>query len=171
MLNLRAICRCLILGSFFTLSILIPTICQSAEINQTAPDLIIKQLDGHVFDLSETRGKVVIIHFWASWCDSCRQEMPILDHIYQKYNASDLIMIGLSTDRSQSRGEVLKLMTSFHFPAALLRDADTNDFGLPHILPLTYIIDKKGILRYKLSPNLATLTELSLEDDLLQLLK
>lgn len=97
--------------------------------------------------------------------------MPILDHIYQKYNASDLIMIGLSTDRSQSRGEVLKLMTSFHFPAALLRDADTNDFGLPHILPLTYIIDKKGILRYKLSPNLATLTELSLEDDLLQLLK
>src|SRR5271167_1380453 len=91
-----------------------------AEVGQPAPALVVQELDGQTFDLSAMRGKVVVINFWATWCQPCRQEMPALDAFYRQYHGQSLVMIGLSADRPHERSDVSKVMQSFSYPAAML---------------------------------------------------
>ena len=123
-----------------------------AEISQPAPSLAAPELDGTAFDLGALKGKVVIVHFWATWCPSCREEMGILDAFYRKNHARGVEVIAPSVDKSRKRDEVRDTMKSVAFPAILLDDATVNDFGKPGAIPVTYIIDGKGILRGGLRP-------------------
>src|ERR1700752_4185863 len=93
------------------------------EVGQPAPSLVVRELDGQMFDLSAVRGKVVILSFWATWCPPCRKEMPVLDALYRRYHVQGLEMIGLSADRPRDRSDVQKVMQSFSYPAAMLDDA------------------------------------------------
>ena len=101
------------------------------EVGQPAPSLVVQELDGKTFDLGAVRGKVVVVSFWATWCPPCRKEMPVLDALYRRYHSQGLEMIGLSADRPHDRSEVIKVMQSFSYPAAMLDDAKVNDFGEP----------------------------------------
>ena len=74
-----------------------------AEVGQPAPALVVPELNGQSFDLSALRGKVVVINFWATWCQPCRQEMPALSAFYRQYHGQGLEMIGLSADRPHER--------------------------------------------------------------------
>jgi cytochrome c biogenesis protein CcmG/thiol:disulfide interchange protein DsbE len=139
-------------------------------IGQPAPALIVTQFDGQKFDLAAQRGRVVIVHFWATWCAPCREEMPALDKIYQRDHAKGLVMIGVSADRARHREDVNDVMKNFSYPAALLDDAATNNFGRPDVLPVTYVIDQAGILRVKLTPDQTPVTEDNLEKVLQPLL-
>jgi cytochrome c biogenesis protein CcmG, thiol:disulfide interchange protein DsbE len=131
-------------------------------IGQAAPALIVQELNGHTFDLAAERGKVTIVNFWATWCPPCRKEMPALDAFYKRYHAQGLDMIGLSTDRPHDRSEVAKVMQSFSYPAAMLNDAKSDGFDEPSALPVTYVVDKNGILRARLVPSDKPLTEQTL---------
>jgi len=68
--------------------------CASAaaevSIDKAAPSLSLRQLDGQTFDLAKFRGKVVLIHYWATWCAPCKKEMPILDAFYRRYHERGL---------------------------------------------------------------------------------
>ena len=77
----------------------------------------------------------------------------------------------MSIDRLQARDEVRKTISTFHFPTAMLRETQLNEFGFPHSLPLTYIIDRNNIIRTILSPETTPLTEQTLEKALAPLLK
>jgi peroxiredoxin len=115
-------------------------------IGQPAPVLTGAQLDGKSFDLAAQKGKVVIINFWASWCAPCREEMPAFDSIYRRYRKQGLEVVGISMDKARHRDEVTGIMHAFAYPAAMLDDMKTNDFGWPDKLPTTYIVDKNGVL-------------------------
>ncbi len=141
-----------------------------AEIGQPAPSLLVKQLGGKSFDLAQDRGKVVVVNFWATWCPPCRKEMPALDAVYRLYHDRGLEMIGLSADRPHDRSDVIKVMQSFSYPAAMLDDANDNGFGDPSELPVTYVVDAQGIVRAKLTPDENPVTEKALEDLVLPLL-
>jgi cytochrome c biogenesis protein CcmG/thiol:disulfide interchange protein DsbE len=125
----------------------------AADVGQPAPQLVVKELSGQTFDLSALRGKVVVVNFWATWCPPCRQEMPALDAFYRQYHGQGLEMIGLSADRPHDRSDVIKVMQSFDYPAAMLDDVATNGFGTPDQLPLTFVIDREGVLRAKFVPD------------------
>jgi cytochrome c biogenesis protein CcmG, thiol:disulfide interchange protein DsbE len=140
------------------------------DVGETAPALVVPELDGHAFDLSALRGKVVIVNFWATWCPPCREEMPVLDAFYRRYHGQGLEMIGLSADRPHDRSDVTKTMQSFSYPAAMLDDAKVNDFGAPSALPVTFVIDGNGIVRAKLTPDEKPVTEKGLGDAVLPLL-
>jgi hypothetical protein len=88
--------------------------------------------------------------------------MPTLDAFYRRYHAQGLEMIGLSADRPHDRSEVVKVMQSFSYPAAMLEDANSDGFGDPSDLPVTYVVDKNGIVRAKFTPDKNPLTEQSL---------
>ena len=106
----------------------------SATVGNAAPALDVPELDGQTFDLSAQRGKVVIVNFWATWCPPCREEMPALDAFYRRYHGQGLEMIGVSADRPHDRSDVIKVMQSYSYPAAMLDDAKVNDFGTPDAL-------------------------------------
>jgi len=142
----------------------------AAHVGEPAPALVVAELDGQQFDLAAERGKIVIVNFWATWCPPCRAEMPALDAFYRRYHARGLELIGLSTDRPRDRSDVGKAMKSFSYPAAMLDDAKDNDFGTPSGLPVTFVIDRDGVVRARLTPDETPVTEKSLTDIVLPLL-
>ncbi len=138
-------------------------------IGQPAPDFSGPDLVGAPLDLSALRGKVAIVHFWATWCPSCREEMPILDAFYVQHHAQGVEVIGITVDRPRARGKAVAYMKGFHFPAALLDDAVKNGFGTPGALPVTYVIDRRGIVRAIFTPEKALLSASALEGAVLPL--
>jgi len=63
-----------------------------------APDFTLRTLDGQKLRLGEQRGSVVLVNFWATWCGPCRQEMPHLNKLYEKYKASGFVLLGVNVD-------------------------------------------------------------------------
>jgi cytochrome c biogenesis protein CcmG, thiol:disulfide interchange protein DsbE len=133
-----------------------------STLGQPAPALVIEELNGKTFDLAAQRGKVIIVNFWATWCSPCRKEMPALDAFYRRYHSKGLEMIGLSADRPHDRSEVIKVMQSFSYPAAMLDDAKSDGFDDPNALPVTYVVDAQGVIRAKFTPDEKPVTEQSL---------
>jgi len=140
------------------------------EVGQPAPPLLARQLDGAALDLAALRGKVVVLNFWATWCTPCRAEMPMLDAFYRQHRAEGLVLLGLSADDRHDRKDAEKIMQRVTYPAALLQEATANGFGSPKVLPITYVIDTQGIIRARLMPTRAGLSEAELSEAVLPLL-
>jgi cytochrome c biogenesis protein CcmG, thiol:disulfide interchange protein DsbE len=142
----------------------------AVEVGQPAPALIVQELDGHSFDLTAQRGKVVIVNFWATWCPPCRAEMPMIDDFYRRYHSQGLELIGVSADSPHDRSEVVKVIQSLSYPMAMLDDAKTNGFGSPDELPVTYVIDRIGLVRAEFTPDGGPISAAALETSVVPLL-
>ena len=119
----------------------------AADVGNPAPPIEAKLLDGTQFSLAGTSGNVVIVNFWATWCVPCRAEMPALDAYYQKHRAEGLQLLAISMDDPRDEAKVREVMRAFTFSAALARDASFKSYGRIWRIPLTFIIDRRGILR------------------------
>ena len=133
----------------FLLLFFIPSLANSETKN--IPQFKATTLSGTNFDLTQLRGKVVIVNFWAKWCMECRKEMPVLNEIYKKYHAFGLEIIGVSIDRKKYRNEVLALSQNVSYPIALISDS-VSSFEEPSEIPLSYLIDKSGQVVAKIVP-------------------
>ena len=112
-----------------------------------APVLEAKLLDGRSFSLAASTGKVVIVNFWATWCEPCRAEMPALNAYYERHKAEGLEILAISMDRPADEGKAREFLRNFTFSAGFGRDANFRGYGRVWRLPLTFVIDRKGILR------------------------
>ena len=139
----------------------------SPGVGQPAPALVAPELDGKLFDLGAERGKVVIVNFWASWCGPCRAEMPLLNAFYLAHRGAGLALVGVSVDDRHDRKAVEEIMRAFAYPAVLAATARTNGFGPPLAVPMTWIIDSRGVVRARL---VSAVTEQTLTDAVLPLL-
>ncbi len=117
-----------------------------------APALTVPTLAGPDFDLATQHDKVVIVNFWATWCVPCRAEMPALDAFFKKHHSEGLEMLGLSVDSPSALAKVKQTAGTVSYPIAVARDAKTNGFAAPNALPMTYIIDRKGVIKAVLKP-------------------
>jgi cytochrome c biogenesis protein CcmG/thiol:disulfide interchange protein DsbE len=119
------------------------------QINAAAPALVVSERGGQSFDLSKLRGKVVLVTYWATWCAPCKKEMPILDSFYRRYHEQGLEVIGISADRPQDFAKMRKISGALAYPTATLNQISDNGFGPPEGFPLTYVVDREGIIRDK----------------------
>ncbi len=120
---------------------------------QAAPALTARTFSGEPIDLSALRGQVVVLNFWASWCVPCRQEMPALDALYRDKGVQGVTVIGLSADDRHDRAEAVRAARAVSYPVGLLSEATVNEFGVPQVLPLTYLIARNGTIAAILSAN------------------
>jgi thiol-disulfide isomerase/thioredoxin len=119
----------------------------AATEGKPAPSLHAKLLDGSALDLANEQGKVVVVHMWATWCVPCREEMPALDAYYRQHRNEGLILIALSMDEAKDEAKVRDLAKDFSFPVGLARNADMRGYGRIWRLPLTFVVDRHGVLR------------------------
>ena len=119
------------------------------DVGKPAPPLDARLLDGTSYSLQAGRGKVVIVNFWATWCAPCRAEMPAIDAYYRKHRGEGLEVIAVSMDDPGSEEKVRNVMRAFSFPAALGPQSDFKGYQRIWRLPLTFVVDRDGVLREK----------------------
>jgi cytochrome c biogenesis protein CcmG, thiol:disulfide interchange protein DsbE len=119
------------------------------SINAAAPALVLSELGGDTFDLTKLRGKVVLVNYWATWCAPCKKEMPILNSFYRRYHEQGLEIIGISADRPQDFAKMRSMSGSLSYPTSTMDRISDNGFGPPEGFPLTYVIDREGVVRDK----------------------
>lgn len=120
----------------------------TAMAKDAAPDFTLKSRDGSNLRLSELRGQVVMINFWASWCGPCRQEMPLLDALYQQYEPLGFTLLGVNVEQDVADAERLLKDAPVNFP--VLYDPDnavTKAYDVV-AMPSTILVDRDGNMRY-----------------------
>ncbi|TGD75621.1 TlpA family protein disulfide reductase [Mangrovimicrobium sediminis] len=113
-----------------------------------AANFTLKSAGGKNIRLSELRGEVVLINFWASWCGPCRQEMPRLDELQQKYQDLGFTILGVNVE--QDRGEAERALRDIPVTFPVLFDEDNAVSELYDVdaMPVTVIVDRSGQIRF-----------------------
>lgn len=115
------------------------------EVRMKAPDFSLSDMDGKSRSLASYQGKVVILHFWASWCVPCRKEMPTLHHLHHSLKGKNIELVCVSVDTG-SKKKVKKFMDDInhHFSTLLDPDGDARKKYAVRMLPTTYLIASDG---------------------------
>ena len=117
-------------------------------VGATAPDLVLHALDGHDYSVAGLRGKVVIVTFWASWCEPCRAELPRLSQFARQHAAQGVVVLGFALDGTDSLPQVRAMAASLSFPVGLLGSAWAGEYGRIWRIPVSFVIDRSGRLVY-----------------------
>jgi len=115
-----------------------------------APDFTLDTLDGGKTTLSELRGKVVVINFWATWCLPCRVETPALERSYEQYKDSGVVILGVNLTDQDLIGEVNSFVQEFKLTYPILLDGDgrvSNILYQVRGLPTTFFVNREGVIR------------------------
>lgn len=118
------------------------------EVGEPAPEFTLETPDGELVSLSDYRGQVVVLNFWATWCTPCRKEMPEFQALWEAHEAEGDVVV-LAVNLQESAGNVTEFVDEFGltFPVVLDSGGDVLDqYGLPG-LPGTFFIDAEGVLQ------------------------
>ncbi len=120
-------------------------------IGEDAPDFELTLLDGESFRLSEQRGKVVLLDFWATWCPPCVESLPWLQDMYEEFGGDDIVFLGVSVDSAGMETRVKRMLDRFNitYPSGINEDGDIaleyGAFSIPTII----LIDRDGVIRHQ----------------------
>jgi peroxiredoxin len=114
----------------------------------SAPDFTLHAMSGPNLRLKEQRGRVVMVNFWATWCGPCRQEMPQLNRLYEKYKGSGFVLLGVNVDDDASKAADVASKLGVTFPVLLDTDKSVSKMYDLSTMPSTVIIDREGKVRY-----------------------
>ncbi|MCH9004445.1 MAG: TlpA family protein disulfide reductase [Proteobacteria bacterium] len=115
---------------------------------QSAPDFALKSSTGENLRLSEYRGDVVMINFWATWCGPCRQEMPLLDELYTRYERVGFNLLGVNIDDDPRRAMQMVEDLGVSFPVLFDTRKEVSKLYNVEAMPVTILVDREGNVRY-----------------------
>ena len=120
-------------------------------VGKPAPDFKLPDLNDKDIRLSDYRGKVVFLNFWATWCKPCREEMPSMEVLYKNFEKDGLVILAVSIDRVTTKKEIPPFVKSLNLTFPVLVDSwgQTDKRYKLMGVPETYIIDREGTLREK----------------------
>ncbi|ADC89030.1 Redoxin domain protein [Thermocrinis albus DSM 14484] len=111
--------------------------------NIQLPDMVFRTLDGREVRLSQYRGKVVLLNFWASWCPPCREEMPIFEQVYNRYKDKGFEILAVNMDDSEE--SMKRFLEKNKLSFTILRPTGDLEKELRLMgLPTSYLIDRNG---------------------------
>jgi cytochrome c biogenesis protein CcmG/thiol:disulfide interchange protein DsbE len=127
------------------------TVAQERE-RPEAPDFTLKDLDGNDVKLSDYRGKVVVLDFWATWCPPCRKGIPDFVEMQEQYGEDKFVVIGINLDQGKPN-EVVPMVTDFakqykiNYPVVIHDQQVVYAYGGIRSIPTTFVLDKEGRVR------------------------
>lgn len=124
---------------------------RSVQVGKTVPEYRAVSVDGDSVSLAGQRGKVVLFNVWATWCHPCRDEIPELLVLYNKYKPRGLELVGVSIDANGSDEAIRSFMKDFRMNYPVWRDPDervSTEFLVVGV-PATFLIDRNGTLRWR----------------------
>jgi len=121
-----------------------PVVKEVKKDDKKAPDFVLSNTDGKQIKLSDFKGKVVILNFWATWCPPCREEIPSFVELQKEYK-DDLAILGVSLDTG-TKNEVIPFMKKYkmNYPVLFGTVEVVRDYGDIQSIPTTFIIDQEG---------------------------
>jgi len=118
------------------------------EVGRIAPPLVLQTLDGRTIATRDLRGQVVIVTFWATWCEPCREELPLLSEYAKQHATQGLRVLGFSLDGPDQLIKVQSVASQLSFPVGLLGSAWAGGYGRMWRLPVSFVIGRDGRLTY-----------------------
>jgi peroxiredoxin len=121
------------------------------KLGELAPDFQLRDLNDRLVTLSDLRGKVVLLNFWATWCGPCRVEMPTMEQLYRTFSRKDFEILAVSID-VQGVAITRPFQQEYHLTFPILHDADYR-VGLTYgarTLPMTFLVDRQGVVRHRI---------------------
>lgn len=114
-----------------------------------APEFTLKSLSGKNLRLREYRGQVVMVNFWATWCGPCRQEMPALNRLYEKYRDAGFVLFGVNVDADSASAGQMARKLKVTYPILLDEQKKISELYQVTAMPMTILIDRDGKIRYR----------------------
>lgn len=121
------------------------------QVGDEAPNFMLRDLAGNVISLSQLRGKVVLLNFWATWCGPCRVEMPAMEQLYRTVPREAFEILAVSTD-AQGAAVTRPFQKRMGFTFPILHDSEYR-VGLAYgarTIPITFMVDRHGVVRQKI---------------------
>ncbi|MDH5179790.1 MAG: TlpA family protein disulfide reductase [Gammaproteobacteria bacterium] len=120
----------------------------ASAVKGKAPDFTLKSNSGKNLKLSEFRGQVVMINFWASWCAPCRQEMPHLENLYNKYHKLGFTILGVNVEENSDKAKSLLKDIKVSFPVLFDTGNSVSKKYNVSAMPSTVLVDRNGNMRF-----------------------
>ena len=145
-----------ILLSLFILVVSLSSIAQQAGKGLTqlpdrpqAPDFVLADIDGNQYRLSDYRGQVVIVNFWATWCPPCRAEMPSMQRAWQQLEKEGILMLGINVGEDEDT--IFQFTANYPVEFPLLMDQDSRVINQWPVrgLPTTFVMSPEGKITYR----------------------
>jgi cytochrome c biogenesis protein CcmG/thiol:disulfide interchange protein DsbE len=121
---------------------------EDLQVGQPAPPAELVTLSGQHIATGDLRGKIVLLTFWASWCEPCRQELPVLSRYAAAHRRQGLRVLAFSLDYRDSLAKLRGLAQQWRFPVGLLSQSKARGYGRMWRIPVSFVIDRQGLLRY-----------------------
>lgn len=136
------------MGFMLMMALLFSSVAKAEVLEGVAPDFTLKSRNGENVKLSEHRGDVVMINFWASWCAPCRQEMPLLEDMYKKYGDLGFVLLGVNVEEDSSKAMELLRDIPVSFPILYDNKNEVTKLYKVVAMPSTVMVDRDGNMRY-----------------------
>ena len=116
-----------------------------------AADFTISRFNGEELTLSQLKGSVVVLNFWASWCLPCRQEMPAFETIYQEYRDRNVVFVGVAVSDVEQEARAFAAEVGVSYPLGMDSTGEIGEAYEIQALPTTFFVDREGTITRKIS--------------------